>query len=153
MPQYRKKPVEIEARLYDPDARDAHEVVAWCGAHRDKYGKLVVATLEGDMEITPGDYVIKGVEDEFYPCKPRIFEKTYDAVVSDPTGDLVKMNEDRFALEVAEAYKLESELMGTEGADVAIKVAARVAANYGLVEQTRGGITYAPVDNPETTEF
>lgn len=43
-------------------------------------GNLLIRTLEGDMRVTPGDYVIRGVQGEFYPCKPDIFEATYDAV-------------------------------------------------------------------------
>lgn len=39
-----------------------------------------IRTLEGDMKISKGDFVIKGVNGEFYPCKPEIFEKTYEVV-------------------------------------------------------------------------
>jgi len=41
---------------------------------------LIIKTLEGEMLARQGDYIIKGVNGEFYPCKPDIFEKTYDAV-------------------------------------------------------------------------
>ena len=41
---------------------------------------LVIHTLEGDMEASIGDYIIKGVNGEFYPCKPNIFTKTYEEV-------------------------------------------------------------------------
>lgn len=40
--------------------------------------KMIIPTLEGDMEASLGDYIIKGVNGEFYPCKPDIFEKTYE---------------------------------------------------------------------------
>jgi hypothetical protein len=40
----------------------------------------VIDTLEGKHVVSPGDYIIKGVNGEFYPCKPEIFEKTYEAV-------------------------------------------------------------------------
>lgn len=43
-------------------------------------GDFMIRTLEGDMRATYGDYVIRGVKGEFYPCKPDIFEATYDAV-------------------------------------------------------------------------
>ena len=43
-------------------------------------GDLMIRTLEGDMHASPGDYVIKGVQGEFYPCKPAIFAKTYEEV-------------------------------------------------------------------------
>jgi len=42
---------------------------------------LIIPTLEGDMTAIKGDYIIKGVQGEFYPCKPDIFEATYDAFV------------------------------------------------------------------------
>ena len=41
--------------------------------------RIVIHTLEGDMEVSKGDYVIKGVKGEFYPCKPDIFEQTYES--------------------------------------------------------------------------
>ena len=41
---------------------------------------LVIHTLEGDHHANPGDYIIKGIHGEFYPCKPDIFEKTYDII-------------------------------------------------------------------------
>lgn len=43
-------------------------------------GDLIIRTLEGDMRVEPGDWIIKGVAGEFYPCKPDIFEQTYEAV-------------------------------------------------------------------------
>jgi hypothetical protein len=43
-------------------------------------GDLMIRTLEGDMRVSPGDYVIRGVQGEFYPCKPDIFEATYEEV-------------------------------------------------------------------------
>ena len=45
-----------------------------------KVTTLVIHTLEGDMEASIGDYIIKGVNGEFYPCKPDIFAKTYEEV-------------------------------------------------------------------------
>lgn len=51
-------------------------------------GGLMIRTLEGDMCVSPGDYVIRGVQGEFYPCKPGIFETTYDEV--NPGMNLVK---------------------------------------------------------------
>lgn len=41
---------------------------------------MKIKTLEGNMEASIGDFIIKGVNDEYYPCKPDIFEKTYDAI-------------------------------------------------------------------------
>ena len=45
------------------------------------YGFLMIRTLEGDMKVTPGDYIIRGVAGEFYPCKPDIFAETYEETV------------------------------------------------------------------------
>ena len=79
--KFRKKPVEIEAvrlTLSNPFA-----VALWCGGRR--YGNSIyIDTLEGTMIATPGDWVIKEpfptADRLFYPCKPDIFEQTYEAV-------------------------------------------------------------------------
>lgn len=60
MGRFRKKPVVIEAVRHIGDA------------------PLVISTLEGDMTAQPGDWIITGVKGERYPCKPDIFEATYD---------------------------------------------------------------------------
>lgn len=77
--KYRKKPVLIEAVQFVNSA-DIHE---FCGDKiREPVGKdyLEIETLEGTMRASVGDYIIRGVNGEFYPCKPDIFEKTYEAV-------------------------------------------------------------------------
>jgi hypothetical protein len=78
--KFRKKPVVVEALQYD--GFHTGQLNEFCG---DKIvepigGKPFIRTLEGDMSITKGDYVIKGINGEFYPCKPDIFEKTYESV-------------------------------------------------------------------------
>lgn len=96
--RFRKKPVIIEAMLLSADttatrgglsANDrAHATIAgWMFAngfhafrvHGDRrpFG-LLIETLEGDMLADPGDWIIRGVKGEFYPCKPDIFAATYD---------------------------------------------------------------------------
>lgn len=96
--RWRKKPVEVEARQYCDCHPEA--ITEWSGARfieittdeRDpddpnEYVKetvLVIRTLEGDMIVSPGDWVIRGVQGEFYPCKPDIFEATYEPVRSRP---------------------------------------------------------------------
>lgn len=75
--KYRKKPIVIEAVQYDGSVQ---EIVDFVGIHEtkmDEQDKLYIKTLEGDMLVSHGDYVIKGVQGEFYPCKPDIFEATY----------------------------------------------------------------------------
>jgi hypothetical protein len=77
--KYRKKPVVIEARVFDPGAGydAACDVVSWCGGRATDDG-CEIDTLEGTHLARPGDYVIRGVQGEFYPCKPDIFKKTYE---------------------------------------------------------------------------
>lgn len=87
--KYRKKPVVIEAFQYDGDMIDSSGqayVPEWAiTAMNDNImyydgPELFIHTLEGDHHVTVGDYVIKGVNGELYPCKPDIFEKMYEAV-------------------------------------------------------------------------
>ena len=108
---YRKKPVVVEARQFVGDANETMSITEWLVSNgypwllgnalepdtlHPTYGKagdpgiwidpttgeLVIRTLEGDMRVTYGDYVIKGVKGEFYPCKPDIFEATYEKTVA-----------------------------------------------------------------------
>lgn len=73
----KKKPVEIEFFKYESEA-DISCLKQWIGEELiEKDNGIYIHTLEGDMCISKGDYVIKGVNGEFYPCKPDIFEKTY----------------------------------------------------------------------------
>jgi hypothetical protein len=83
MATYRKKPVEIEAIQWVSD--NIEQVYEMLGDNLIIGGdendlKHFINTLEGKMELSWGDYVIKGVKGEFYPCKPDIFELTYDKV-------------------------------------------------------------------------
>jgi hypothetical protein len=86
---YRKKPVVIEAEgPLTAENKDA--IASWCngkaeerhlaGPGRGVHVGVVIHTLEGDMRADYGDYVIRGVQGEFYPCKPDIFEATYELV-------------------------------------------------------------------------
>lgn len=85
MSYYRKKPVVIEAMRY-PGLREMAEaslVLAWLDEHgvQHRHDKgLIIPTLEGDHRADPGDWIIKGVQGEFYPCKPDIFDATYELV-------------------------------------------------------------------------
>lgn len=81
---YRKKPVEIEAIQFN--GWNFEEIQDWMwGISKEIYPScfketMVIKTLEGDMVASVGDYIIKGVKGEFYPCKPDIFEQTYAKV-------------------------------------------------------------------------
>ncbi len=81
--RYRKKPVEIEARRFVHG--DFQAVAKWCGGQvirgvNKRVAWVEIPTLEGTMRGDVGDYIIRGVQGEFYPCKPDIFEATYEAV-------------------------------------------------------------------------
>jgi len=94
MGHYRKKPVEVEALPFDGTEASAVGIVAWAGSNGNtgisyrpfRVGgngqefALEVTTKEGTMLGTPGDFIIKGTENEFYPCKPEAFWGTYEPV-------------------------------------------------------------------------
>ena len=73
--KFKKKPVVIEATQWFKHG-DHPEVKPLYGFT----GKGWISTLEGGHEVTPGDWIITGVKGEHYPCKPEIFEMTYDPV-------------------------------------------------------------------------
>lgn len=77
--KYRKKPVVIDAIELTYENR--FDVAEWCRGKVAGAG-VVIQTLEGQMFATTGDWVIRGVQGEFYPCKPDIFAATYEAVES-----------------------------------------------------------------------
>lgn len=87
--RYRKKPIEIEAR--ELSLEDFEAVKSWCGGSElyllstKVIRGLSILTLEGAMSAEIGDWIIKGIKGEFYPCKPDIFEATYEAVDDSPT--------------------------------------------------------------------
>lgn len=97
--RYRQKPVEIEAMLFEGNDASARDIEAWTSQSetpatytlrsyrmadgswlQDSEPSLSIATLEGLMKVCPGDYVIRGVQGEHYPCKPEIFAASYDLV-------------------------------------------------------------------------
>lgn len=79
MAKYRKKPVVIEAVKWNGSNKG--EIVSFCSSCFFPDGKqLIIPTLEGEHTASVGDFIIRGVQGEFYPCKPDIFEKTYEAV-------------------------------------------------------------------------
>ena len=99
---FKKKPVVIEARQFitnnETPAKNMDELVAWMNesGQPDRYPRLTddqsvarhdntdisIMTLEGEYRADVGDWIIKGVKGEFYPCKPDIFEATYEPVES-----------------------------------------------------------------------
>jgi hypothetical protein len=84
--KFKKKPVEIEAhRLVAYERGLLDSIAEWCGGTvviENWSGPLmVIKTLEGDMTAYAGDWIIKGVVGEFYPCRSDIFHKTYTYAV------------------------------------------------------------------------
>lgn len=86
--KFQKKPVQIEARQYTDgswariiDWVNANGGYAYLPAGPDL--DIAIETLEGDMRALPGDWIIQGVKGEFYPCKPDIFEMTYEPVTDE----------------------------------------------------------------------
>lgn len=87
MKEYRKKPVVIQAVHYDWDDNEKSideaqdEVAEFMDANIViSDDDIEIETLEGTMYATKGDYIIKGIAGEFYPCKPEIFTQSYDEV-------------------------------------------------------------------------
>ena len=84
--KYRKVPVVIEAKRWMTDNYDKiSEFVGSSLSAHENGSDLIIHTLEGNMIAKPFDYIIKGVKGEFYPCKPDIFERTYEAVEFEET--------------------------------------------------------------------
>lgn len=94
MPKFRKKPVVIEAIQFN-SPESAKQIIEWsagavtdggtevrnCSAENPDgfdYPCLRIATLEGTHTASVGDWIIQGIKGEFYPCKPDIFEQTYE---------------------------------------------------------------------------
>lgn len=82
MPQYRKKPVVVEAERYTGWTSDLSEKFRNATSQSVSNGACEIITLEGTMRADPGDYIICGIKGEFYPCKPDIFTSTYELVES-----------------------------------------------------------------------
>lgn len=91
--KFRMKPVVITAKHWDGTVHSASEVIDWVLAgdgtaryHHESDAvpgartELAIETLEGTMYASPGDWIVCGVQGEFYPCKPDIFGATYEAV-------------------------------------------------------------------------
>ena len=113
MPMFRKRPVVIEARQLAGATSDVHGVYQWIESHTagsfepfavlggdvpapksgvsidPGTGELLIATLEGVMRASIGDWIIRGVAGEFYPCKSDIFEATYERVADYERTDSV----------------------------------------------------------------
>lgn len=84
---YKKKPIIIEAIKWTGHADSTIRVSNFVGQELELTGSvwtndavLIIPTLEGNMNASMGDYIIKGIKGEFYPCKPDVFVETYEPV-------------------------------------------------------------------------
>lgn len=95
--RYRKRPIVIEAIQLTESAKENIEILMWAKdgslMEHDQYpepgGQIRIRTREGELSAYAGDYIIKGVEGEFYPCGRTIFEKTYLEVDDDAGSRIV----------------------------------------------------------------
>ena len=82
MAKFRKKPVVIEAVLNNSDLRpaDLFDLVSDAKGVRVDGRAVIIQTLEGELRAEEGDWIIRGIKGEIYPCKPDIFRATYEPV-------------------------------------------------------------------------
>ncbi len=86
--KYRKRPIIIDAWRWNETRKLFKEIgckyIGYKGHEQrlDEMRDLKIKTLEGAMNVNKGDYIIKGIVGEFYPCKPDIFEKTYEKLIT-----------------------------------------------------------------------
>lgn len=78
MPKFRKRPIVIEAEQWFPGKH--MEGVLWPDPKSETQFEPHVITLEGPLKVSPGDWIIKGVKGEKYPCRDDIFRETYEPV-------------------------------------------------------------------------
>lgn len=90
MPTFRKRPIVIEARLSTGSPESNQEIIDWTRGSKtpgfEDGGMLWIATREGEMIVSPGDWIIRGQNNEFYPVKPDVFQQSYEAV-SEPADE------------------------------------------------------------------
>ncbi len=114
--KYRKKPVVIDAWKYDGNVQNSPDWLncdhvenhypTTADASQGEKPYMTIGTLEGVMTAEIGDYIIQGVKGELYPCKPDIFEATYDLETEPlPVEDLCKSKEDQGLYEKFEVYR------------------------------------------------
>lgn len=111
MEKYIKRPVEVEVVKWNGE--NHNEIYDFCGSAIHIIDEnLYIQTLEGTMSATKGDYIIKGVEGEFYPCKPDIFHKTYRESIE------VKTKHDAFNLKFKEHEVFADKLVVVDEDDI-----------------------------------
>lgn len=117
MPKFRKRPVEIEAIQILPAGEACseewlsglYELMGGADWESGGHESLIIHTLEGDMRADPGDWIIRGIKGEIYPCKPDIFSATYDLVSTEETQSDVSAFLDNSLREIAVNHAVELE--------------------------------------------
>ena len=101
--KYRKKPIIVEAVVWTGNNIDEIKELAKNAVEHIIFvnNNLYIETLEGNMNVSVGDYVIKGIAGEFYPCKPDIFKKTYETIS-------MVLDNDKTTISMSEYRKLEN---------------------------------------------
>lgn len=152
MPErFTKKPVTIEAVQFNND-ESSYALIRWINEGQLAAGRcfaswqnneLIVPTLEGEHIASPGDWIIRGVKGEFYPCKPDIFEMTYDlaALSSQPSPEQAVVSDACTAPTIEAARE-----MGAKGGPVVeaerLAFEAWMAGHCWKVSPTWNGQTY-----------
>jgi hypothetical protein len=80
---FAKKRIVVQAMQWNGTPEEAQSIVEWIGrpaTYHPPVDRIFIQTLEGIMHASAGDWIIQGVQGEFYPCKPGIFSATYDEV-------------------------------------------------------------------------
>lgn len=161
MPFFTKKPITIEARQYTGTKDSADELIAWADGYgttvveipmtKDGY-HLVIPTLEGNMHLTPADWLARGFKDEFYPIRLDIMEATYDRVFS--VGDfheqqIVEFQDRKWVIQKLSPYGdndtlmdlVRSDASGTVNMLITLsrwnEIYKRESARQTLIEQTK----------------
>jgi hypothetical protein len=160
--KFRKKPVVIDAvQFVEPvtpeGAEQLREFLEGCSWLRTSKG-LVIKTLEGDMLASSGDWIIKGVNGEYYPCKPEVFAKTYEAENVDKAcpcgaplirnGVVVKSHWNGSICEDCEGMIFEKHNLGTEDQKMLLlsnRVIDHIVTQYNL--------RYEELSEPDPFEF
>lgn len=132
---YTKRPVTIQALLFDGD--NFGQCEQFIG--KENYDSTLkypnIKTLEGTMEVSKGDYIIKGIEGEFYPCKPEIFKKSYSPAGGAQPIDFQELFEDE--KRDKRALLLENEKLIKEKAKLEDQFEAQVEKLEDHIEQLK----------------